>query len=503
MAGLVEGSRNPADNFNMANHMAAGFNIAGHNMVVPNMPGQASGIVAEQAASSRPQMLRVIGRREQRENSDICGEYSLVGTHDGRAVYRMASTGTAIRYYSPMGRWVIDRRGIHDSDVGVAYADESLCNDHPACGQELIWHVWESGQGQHVADMEVMVLDAPRTLALVGRPGSDCVEFEVAGVQHGRPIYKNGQYLIRYDGQEGRWFICQAISGNLCMAYADGAKAQHPGKLGLLWNFWDDRQSAHIPDPNAKLMDVPLLLHLFGRRSGSDNTGISGTYWLEGVSDARPIYAQRGTNYLIRYCAEADRWLLHRSEQATRGLMNRITSWIFQSDSAQNCDAFADAKGTSHPGHAELEWLVFETRAGRHVMDPEVRSTTAPLALTIAGRDPARDAASVINGEYLLACAHLGFPAYQKNGSDVCISYWPPRSRWTITHGLCNSESCIAYVEKAPNKDHPSDLMLWHVFEGFRGAFISDPNISVIIPVGGPKAIPGSVGSQIAHLGGA
>lgn len=451
-------------------------------------------------------MLRVVGRREQQENGDINGEYYLMGEHDQKAVYTMPSTGMSIRYYSRFGRWVIDRRGIQDSDICVAYADETQWMDHPACGQPLIWKVWESSQGMHVDDLQVLVIDAPNSLTFLGRP-EHTAHFEIAGAHHGRALYRNQTRLIRYDGQECRWMLSQAhqLSGSECFAWADGGSSQHPGDPALLWNFWDNRQNAHIPDPNSKVMDVPLKLHMLGRSPESDNAALNGTYTLQGLAANRPVYVQNETNRLIRYCADSDRWLVECNHQASAGVMKQLANWIFQGGSSlQDCEAFCEAHGSAHPGLSELEWNVFDARAGRHVKDFEVRVFDVPLAITVCGRDARRDAAMEINGDYFLACTNAGLPAYQKNASDIFISYLPTHRRWTLGKGLCNPGSVFAYADKPPGQDHPSGLgIVWHVFEGARGEFLADPAIAVLSLASAPKMPASSLAPCTAQFGGA
>lgn len=86
----------------------------------------------------------------------------LAGTHNSRPAYSKAGSNFVIRFFLPMGRWVIDREGFRNADTCVAFADMPD-SQHPAeAGVE--WNVFETSRGLHMADLNVSVVvpnDAP------------------------------------------------------------------------------------------------------------------------------------------------------------------------------------------------------------------------------------------------------------------------------------------------------------------------------------------------------
>ncbi|CAK0847692.1 unnamed protein product [Prorocentrum cordatum] len=129
-----------------------------------SMPGDSEG-----DAASCPRSMHVVGRSAGQENHDICGEYVHVGQHHGFAVYQKLGSATAIRYLRSMHRWVIDRAGVRESDVCVAWANDSVGSIHPARA-DLIWHVWDVTSQVHVrvGDKQRGALPGPGS----GRVGS-------------------------------------------------------------------------------------------------------------------------------------------------------------------------------------------------------------------------------------------------------------------------------------------------------------------------------------------
>lgn len=459
--------------------------------------------VAEEAGSGCPRTLQIVGRAKTRENADLCGEYVHAGVHAGRAAYRKRGAATAIRYSPRCRRWVIDRSGLRDSDICVAYADACVNSQHPAHA-ELVWHIWDSRAQAHLPDAEVAALDAPGTLSLVGRAvgrenHAAVGEYELQAVHHGRAAYRqrNGDAVIRFHAPEGRWLLSAAGAvGNVCSAFAEGAGAIHPGCPELVWQFWENQRNAFLPDPATKTLTCPTLLHIVGRAAHAENARICGTYHLAGAHDGRPLYVQPGSQKIIRYSAKSNRWLIDCDGLAEPSLLSRLYQWILNGDSSSasdQCSAFADALTTPHPGFCALEWQVWETRLGRHNFDPCVRATTAPLAVQVRGRDPSRENAD-ITGEYMLAGTHSGHPAYLQSGTRTALRYWPPMSRWVVDRdGLRSSAHAVAYVDDRGDAEHPAQSGLWHVFESSRGCHLADPSVTVAIPTDAPTTLQAAV----------
>jgi len=60
-----------------------------------------------------------------------------------------------IRYWPGEDRWIIDlEAGFHGGDIANAYADAKGA-ETPG-NSELLWHVWETSRGRHVADEDVI-----------------------------------------------------------------------------------------------------------------------------------------------------------------------------------------------------------------------------------------------------------------------------------------------------------------------------------------------------------
>lgn len=457
-----------------------------------------------------PRVLHVVGRHGARENSDLCGEYLLEGIHGGRAAYRKKGAATAIRFAPQVGRWVIDRQGFRDSDVVVAYADNSLNSDHPG-RPELIWHIWEPRAQAHVADAEVAALDAPAMISLVGRARqlenfAACGEYQIYAVHHGRPMYKqkNGDVVLRYHSPEGRWLVSGfGAKGNVCSAFADGTGASHPGFAELQWNFWESKRNAFVTDPATRTLASPALLHIIGRAPDAENGAICGTYHLAGAQEGRPMYVQPGTQKVIRYSSKSDRWLIDCDGLQEPSLMSKLYQWILSGDASaasERCSAFAPARGTLHPGTSALEWQVWEARAARHTFDPLVRGTTASLAVRVTGRESQRENGDIV-GEYVLAGTHGGRPAYVKSGTRIALRFWAPARRWVIDReGLRNSDHCVAYADDPGESEHPCIPGPWYVYESSRGCHLADTMVTVSSSADAPKALrnPGERASGAA-----
>lgn len=437
-----------------------------------------------------PSMLRIFGRSTGRENSDIVGEYIQIGAAHGRPVYRQQGSTTVIRYWPPQKRWVIDREGLRESDVCVAFAAESLDWPHPAY-PHLIWSVWETTAQAHVSDTQVIAISAPGCVTIVGRDEgreNNFVngQYSFSTVCHGRPTYfhSRGDLCIRYVEEEHCWII--AVLGqdsSCCIAYAEASTFEHPGHIELDWVFWEPVHGRFCLDPRTRAVVAPTTVRVIGRPLQAENARINGSYILAGIMEGRPAYVQPGTRNLIRYSCRTDRWLLDPDGLMEPSLASRLYYWIFRGDlnaAGERCAAFSDAGGSAHPGMSKLEWFVWESRCSRFLLDPQVRCTTAPLSIQVAGRAFSREN-QFMNGEYLLAGTDLGRVFYQKLGTHTVIRFWPQRSRWLIDGmGLQRTDACSAFADCLPDSEFPGDVCsVWYVYESTRGCHFSDAAIAV------------------------
>ena len=174
------------------------------------------------------------------------------------------------------------------------------------------------------------------------------------------------------------------------------------------------------------------------------------------------------------------RWLIDFDALAEPGILGRILQWAFNgSEASDACSAYADARGSSHPGHVDLEWHIWENSQNRAVLDPCVRATSAPWKLHVSGRGQTHENGDIC-GEYLLVGLHKGWPAYQKPGVSMAIRR--EKSRWVIDReGLRDSLTCVAYASATPGFEHPGDggSRRWHVYESCSGCHALDLAIQI------------------------
>jgi len=464
----------------------------------------------DSAVPTAPPVLHIFGRSAGRENADICGEYVHRGLAHGKPVYRQQGSATVIRYWPALNRWVIDREGLRESNVCVAFASDSGDRFHPA-HPELIWNVWESSSQSHLPDSEVISVAAHRTITLVGRAAgrdNDFVNgpYTLARVLHGRPVYvhSRGDIGIRYFHEEKRWaIVCLAQDNGSCLAYTEATTAEHPGHIDLEWMFYESQLQNFCADPATRTLVAPSIVRILGRRAEAENARINGSYALAGVIEGRPAYVQPGTRHLIRYSSRSDRWLVETDGLVEPSLATRLYHWVFGGDlnGGDRCAAYANASASDHPGTG-LDWYIWESKRGCFVSDAEVRCTTAPLALQVSGR--ARRENEFINGDYQLAGIHLGSVFYQKPGSQTVIRYWPPRNRWLIDgNGLQPSDACSAFADCAPGAEYPGDLSSpWFVYETTRGSHLPDLAVTVVPVASGDERYGQTEESMLSSAGG-
>jgi hypothetical protein len=469
-----------------------------------------------------PRVVQIVGRQPGRENGDICGEYAFVGMRSGRATYLKPGTTTAIRYWAPSRRWLIDRDGVREGDICVAYADDTVGSEHPA-HVEFVWKVWDSTAQSHVEDGGLLALDAPSTVSLVGRAlcrenGGGCGtgvngEYLLCGAHGGRAMYRHcgGGAVLRFHAPEGRWLLSSPeMVGACCTAFAVPGSSR-AGFGGLEWHFWESRKGVFQLDLNVHVLAAPPRVHVIGRCLGRANAQINGTYHLAGLHECRPVYIQPGTQKVIRYIESTERWIIDCEGLQEPSLLSRLYHWVLNGDAGaaeEKCTAFAQAKGAGHPGYCALEWEVWEARSGCHVPDPSVRATTAPLAVRLCGRDPAQENGDIA-GDYSLVGTHQGRPAYQRanvgtaGGMRTALRW--QRGHWVVDwEGLRDCDSVVAYAAPpnpaaaaaaSQDAEHPvGPGLLWYVYEACRGLHMADRQISVVVPPDAPQELrqPGS-----------
>ena len=157
--------------------------------------------------------------------------------------------------------------------------------------------------------------------------------------------------------------------------------------------------------------------------------------------------------------------------------MGRFLQWALNSGDA--CSAFADARGSLHPGHVDLEWHVWETAQNRAVLDPCVRATSAPQRLQVSGRQHGEENGD-ISGDYFLVGLHKGWPAYQQKANAMTIRR--EKKRWVIDReGLRDSSTCVAYAQATPGFQHAADggSQRWHVYDSRLASHTLDLAIQV------------------------
>mmetsp|Transcript_14779 Transcript_14779/g.40546 ORF Transcript_14779/g.40546 Transcript_14779/m.40546 type:complete len:508 (-) Transcript_14779:142-1665(-) len=102
-----------------------------------------------------PHAVRIIGRDPYKENSAVNGEYKLVDVIESKPAYKKEDTDHVIRYWPAEDRWILDlEAGFHGGDVANSYADAKGA-EHPG-NTELLWYVWETSRGCHVADEDIV-----------------------------------------------------------------------------------------------------------------------------------------------------------------------------------------------------------------------------------------------------------------------------------------------------------------------------------------------------------
>lgn len=420
--------------------------------------------------------LWIVGRSVA-ENLDICGQYLHGGWAEGRATYLQVGSSTAISFRR--GVWVIDRHGVGDSVMAVAWAEDN----GELCPFGVAWQVWSASAQDFVVDAKLTAIDVMK-VAFVGNSDMSG-EYTLEGLNDdGAPYYGKGGTLIRYHRETQRWLVAgREQTGSYCMAFADAHSAPHPGFACLKWHVWNASSSRWDADEHCHCLDAPSVIHVLGRHEKARNARICGTYYLAGLKEGRPLYLLPGKKAVIRY--EKDRWLIDFDALAEPGILGRLLQWALSTP--DDCSAFAEATGSSHPGHLELEWHVWEPSQNRAVLDPGVRATVAPDKLTVTGRGPAEENGDIC-GDYFLVGLHKGWPAYQQKSTQMVIRR--ERNRWLIDReGFRDSLTCVAYASAVPGVQHPADggSQRWHVYENRSQGHTLDLSLAVQVEVEEPS----------------
>ncbi|CAJ1327127.1 unnamed protein product [Effrenium voratum] len=333
-----------------------------------------------------------------------------------------------------------------------------------------------------------------------GRENSDiCGEYLRGGTVYGRAVYRQrgSTTVIRYWRRaftgspcltrelvcrppQRRWVIDREglRESDVCAAFAaDSRDLPHPAHPELIWCVWESRMQGHVADTEVIAVSAPRTVTIVGRAAGATDV-INGRYDLASVCHGRPAYVHSRGDLCIRYLKEEHRWII-----ACLGQDN-------------GCVAFAEAGHFQHPGHIELEWMLWEAGRGMFCADPGMRALVAPTVVRMAGRRAEAENAR-INGSYTLAGIMEGRPAYVQPGTHHLIRYSSRTDRWLLdTDGLVEpslasrlyywifrgdlnaaGERCAAFSE-ASGSEHPGSSDLdWFVWESRRGNFLLDQGV--------------------------
>ncbi|CAJ1333424.1 unnamed protein product [Effrenium voratum] len=434
--------------------------------------------------------LRLLGRAASSENGDVCGLYTLSawttpqigqsqesqgnGATPTRAVYSQVGTGTVITFRRD--RWVIDREGVRDSDMAVAWAKDNGDRGPPRAG----WHVFSGSAGDFLLDTSMAVIDAP-DVTLISQRADMNGEYRFTGLSDGYPLYSKDGMIIRYHPEGRKWLVAdKEHKGTTCLAYAEAMDTLHPGYAQLQWHFWDAERGQWIADSSSHCLAAPKAIHILGRHPQACNARICGTYHLAGLREGRPLYLLPGKKAVIRYAADSDRWLIDFEALAEPGILGRILNWALSKDNSE-CSAFAAALNSFHPGHLELEWYVWETQQSRAALDVNVRAFSAPSKLCVVGRATSSENGDIAGDYFLCPETHKAWPAFRKKNSTMAIRR--EQTRWVIDRdGLRDSLICTAFASATPGFQHAGDggSQKWHVYDSRSGSHLLDPNLQVL-----------------------
>lgn len=178
---------------------------------------------------------------------------------------------------------------------------------------------------------------------------------------------------------------------------------------------------------------------------------------------AIPFYANHSTGLTIRYCSKDNCWAISSGTVAEKYV------------------AFAEARGTKHPGYLDLTWHVWEPSSNQHVVVDAIRTTTAPASVQISGRVATKENYRVV-GVYHMVCVHNGRPAYQNttpHNKQCMIRYLPSEDRWLLdASGLGANGNMVNGFADANGAEHPGlQSLAWHIWETEVGSHVKDGNV--------------------------
>jgi len=266
----------------------------------------------------------------------------------------------------------------------------------------------------------------------------------------------------------------------------------HPGHLDLQWHFFQADVGKWVFDQSSKTIAAPGIVHVIGHTTEIGCPMIGGSYMLVGIKDNYPLYNKLGSRSVIRYSATSDRWCIDCDGLKEPSILSKIYHWVLNGDASlasDKCHAFTDpCNGAPHPGYVQLRWNVFSSRRGSHVPEPQVRCTTAPLALEVIGRAQFDENADIV-GCYNLHGTFNEKPLYVKHGTQMVLRYNAMHRAYVISRrGLTQDSSCIAFADNSEDVDHPAQLtgQVWHVWQMQRGKHMLDQNLLVRVPENAP-----------------
>lgn len=409
------------------------------------------------------------GRLQSKPNADLNGSYFLAGYHCRRPAYQKSGSIMTLYHSKTANRWVLDRKGITDSQTSVAFAEGDA--ETPIC-RNLKWHVWNPVAKCHEVDNEVELCAAPRSLLFTCPYRSMHGEYFFHRSMHGYPSYLHeaGRLTLHCDGKT--WMIaqCGSMRSGECSAYAHICGSS-PWDERLSWHFYDPEQQLWREEKRSCFRCAPPVCKVFGLPAGN------GSYRSVGLQSDRPVYALLpDADFTLRYCASSDRWVIMHEQHP--GILRRVVHWMAKAQASQEvCIAFAAAHGATDPSSPSLHWRWQAVQPD--LQESGILVTSAPSTMVVSGRRAKEN--SDINGEYDLIGALASRPMFRKRGHSMVIRYHREFKRWVIErNGLSDRNTCVAYAAALDDHADPSEVLgAWNVYCQHRGTHFADVSLSV------------------------